>query len=105
MLTGLFPKGDDVKFFHEALKLVAELPNVRLFNAVVSAKEDERAFEWLLNWIHRAMKCWKSYAILVCDTGKEANYTRVARRMHVYNPIPSQFDSWPDTGSRSKHTN
>jgi len=91
------------QIFKEALQLVASLPGARLFNAVFPAKQDERAFERLLNRIHRAMEAWGSYAILICDTGKEDNYTRLARRMQVYNPIPSKYGTWQDTSTPVKH--
>jgi len=92
------PKGRRCRIFKEALELVAELPGTRLFNAVFPAKQDERAFERLLNRINRTMLAWDSHAILICDEGKELAYTRLARRMHVYNPIPSKYGGWEDTG-------
>lgn len=91
-------KGRRCQIFKETLQLIANLPGARLFNAVFSAKEDERAFEWLLNRINRTMQAWDSHAILICDEGKELVYTRLVRRMHTYNPIPSQFGVWLDTG-------
>jgi len=97
------PKGRRYQIFKETLEMIASLPGVRLFNAVFPAKEDERAFEWLLNRIQRAMETLNSRAILICDTGKEAIYTRLARRMHVHNPIPSKFGIWQDTGSKAKN--
>lgn len=95
-------KGRRCQIFKKALQLVASLPGVRLFNAVFSAKKDEQAFEWLLNRINRTMQAWDSHAILICDEGKELAYTRLARKMHVYNPIPSQFGVWMDTGEVCK---
>ena len=94
------PKGRRCQISKDALRAVASLPGARLFNAVFSAKQDEKAFEWLLNRINRTMQAWDSRAILVCDEGKELIYTRLARRMHVYNPIPSRFRVWLDTGQR-----
>jgi hypothetical protein len=38
----------------------------------------------------------RHYAILFCDQGKEQAYTKLARRMAVHNPIPSQFGQWPE---------
>ncbi len=83
--------------------MITGLPGARLFNAVFPAKEDERAFEWLLNRIHRAMEAWGSHALLICDTGKEIQYTRISRRLHVYNPIPGKYGKWPDSGKSTKN--
>jgi len=96
-------KGRRCQIFKEALQMVAGLPGIRLFNAVFSTKQDERAFERLLNRINRAMHAWDSRAILICDEGKETTYTKLARRMHIYNPIPSRYGTWKDTGETRKN--
>jgi len=97
------PKGRRCQIFKDALQTMAGLPGARLFNAVFPAKEDERAFEWLVNRINRTMQAWDSRAILICDEGKEAAFTRLTRRMGVYNPIPSRFGVWRDTGATAKN--
>ena len=91
-------KGQRAAIFKDTLKLLTELPSVRLFNAVFPRKQDERAFERLLNRINRSLEAWASNAVLICDEGKEITYTRLVRRMYVYNPIPSQYGVWSDTG-------
>lgn len=96
-------KSQRARIFQEALKVVADLPGGRLFNAVFPANADEQAFEWLLNRINRTMVSWDSHCILVSDQGKEPVYTRLVRRMYVYNPIPSQFGQWEDTGEPWKN--
>jgi hypothetical protein len=96
-------KGRRCQIFKEALQMVASLPGARLFNAVFNSKQDMLAFERLLNRINRTMTEWDSHAILVCDTGKESAYTRLSRRMHVYNPIPSRTGFWEDTQSATKN--
>jgi len=96
-------KWDRCQIYKQALDMVAHLPGVRLFNAVFNVKQDELAFERLLNRINRAMQVWDSHAILVCDEGKESGYTRLARKMHVYNPIPSRFGVWNETGTKSRN--
>jgi hypothetical protein len=96
-------KGRRCQIFKDTLTLVAELPGARLFNAVFWAKEDEEAFERLVNRINRTMQAWDSRAILICDEGKECAYTRLYRRMCVYNPIPSRYGVWPDTGEPLKN--
>jgi hypothetical protein len=91
-------KGQRAAIFRRALEVMTELPGARLFNAVFPRKQDEKAFEWTLNRINRTLKAWGSYGILICDQGKEDIYTRLVRRMYVYNPIPSQVGVWTDTG-------
>lgn len=100
---GIVTKGRRCQIFKDALQKVSALPGARLFNAVFPAKDDERAFEWLLNRINRTMQAWDSRAILICDEGKEIAYTRLTRRMGVYNPIPSRFGVWMDTGATTKN--
>lgn len=96
-------KGQRCAIFREALKMVAQLPGARCFNAVFPKTDDEKAFEWMLNRINRTMQAWGSHALLVCDQGKELLYTRLVRRMYVFNPIPSQYGTWWDTGQSWKN--
>jgi hypothetical protein len=79
------------------------LPDAQLFNAVGAAKDDEQAFEWLLNRINRTMHSWETGAILICDQGKELAYRRLRRRMGVHNPIPSMFGFWAESGGLTKN--
>lgn len=97
------PKARRCVIFREALALTAALPGAKLFNAVFPKGLDKTAFEWLLNRVNRTMRAWDSRAILICDEGSEHEYTRLARKMHVYNPIPSQLGGWVDTGTSSKN--
>jgi hypothetical protein len=91
------------EIFGLALSEVAQLPEVVLFNAVFPHGQDERAFERLLNRINRTMQAWDSHALIICDEGKEVAYTRLARRMAVFNPIPSRFGFWLDSGEETKN--
>lgn len=86
------------QIFRESLMLVSRMPGVRLINASFPAKQDERAFERLLNRIQRNMLASDSHAIIISDEGKEHRYTRLRRRMAVHNPIPSQFGQWQSGG-------
>jgi hypothetical protein len=61
-----------------------------------SPKDDVRAFERLANRINTAVGAWGSHALLISDEGKEATYTRLIRKMGVFNPIPSQMGEWPE---------
>jgi len=96
-------KGQRCAIFRDALRLVAGLPGARLFNAVFPRNDDEKAFEWMLNRINRTLQAWGSYGLLICDEGKEIAYTRLVRRMYVYNPIPSKFGVWFDSGRTWKN--
>jgi hypothetical protein len=93
------PKGRRCQIFKDALQVVASLPTAQLFNAVFPVRQQLRAFERLLNRINRAMDEWGSWAILICDRGSEAEFTRLVRKMQVYNPIPSRYGRWSDTGT------
>lgn len=84
------------EIFKEALQLVTQLPEVKIINGVSGANSDEVVFEWIANRIHRTMEAWGSHAMLICDEGKEATYTRLIRRMGVFNPIPSRLGVWPE---------
>jgi hypothetical protein len=83
-------KGERAAIFRDGILLIAGLPGAKLFNVVFPRKDDERAFERLLNRINRTLQAWRSYGMLICDVGKENVYTRLARQMSRYNPIPQQ---------------
>ncbi len=94
----IITKEQRVTIFNRALEVIVKLPCARLFNAVFPRDQDERAFEWMLNRINRTLQAWGSHAVLVCDRGKEVAYTRLVRKMYFFNPIPSQYGVWQDTG-------
>lgn len=96
-------KSQRCSIFREVLDLTAELPGVRLFNACFPAKQDTRAFERLVNRINRTLQAWGSYGLLISDEGKEPVYRRLVRRMAVFNPIPSRFGVWRDTGEVTRN--
>ncbi|MEP4884808.1 MAG: DUF3800 domain-containing protein [Alphaproteobacteria bacterium] len=74
------------QIFRNAFQLLNSLDGVRVFNVCRTSQHDW-AFERLLTRIERTMRAWDSHALLVCDEGKELEYTRLARRMSVFNPI------------------
>jgi hypothetical protein len=80
----------------ECLSVIAGIPEVRLFNAMGQLRNENLLFERMLNRLNRAMQEWDSYAIIVSDEGK--NYTRLARQMAAFNPIPSRFGTWGNLG-------
>ena len=89
--------------FKEVLETIAHLPSAKLFNIVYySTHLEDRAFERLLNRINRAMEAWNGYAIIICDEGKEPQYTKLRRKMGRFNPIRSIYGTWED-GSPTKN--
>lgn len=90
------PKGRRCQIFRECLEMLANNDHLSLFNVVLSRRD--WAFERLVNRINRTMREWDSQAVLICDEGNEAGYTKLLRKMSVHNPIPSQFGIWRDTG-------
>jgi hypothetical protein len=97
------PKGRRCQIYKNTLTLVSQLDEAKLFNAIFPAKCEERAFERLINRINRTMQAWDSRAILICDEGHEGSFTRLARRLCRYNPIPSKYGTWGDTGTEAKN--
>lgn len=101
--AGIVTKGRRCAIFREHLVLATRLPRARLFSAHFPSKELERAVERLLNRINRCAEGGASHFLLICDEGKEATYTRLARRMRIYNPIPSKFGTWDGAGGPTRN--
>ncbi|MBS1823569.1 MAG: DUF3800 domain-containing protein [Acidobacteria bacterium] len=91
--TEIVSKGRRCEIFRETLALIASLPNLHLMNAISSRANERVIFERLINRINVAMSQWRSNAIIFHDEGKD--YTKLVRRMCVYNPIRSKFGAWP----------
>lgn len=89
--------------FCECLDFVGSLVNhgAMLFNCALS--NQQWAFERLLNRINRTMGARNDRAILICDEGNEWEYIKLVRRMGVYNPIPSMYGQWLETGDATKN--
>ena len=93
----IIPKGRRAQVFGDTLRLLAGTGvthSACLFNAVFPRKDEVRAYERMLNRINRTMRAWDSRGLLIWDMGKEQEYRRLARKMAVYNPIPSMFAEW-----------
>lgn len=90
-------KHQRVLIFNDTLDLMTRLPGARLFNAVFPKSDQMRAFERLINRINRTLQAWGSHGVLICDEGNEGAYTRLIRRMGVFNPIPSRYGVWQGT--------
>src|SRR5688572_25559548 len=82
-------KTQRASIFNDSLDLMTRLPGARLFNVVFPKLDQMRAFERLMNRINRTLQAWGSHGVLICDEGNESGYTRLIRRMGVFNPIPS----------------
>lgn len=92
------------QIFHKYIEVVEYMEKfgVRTFHVCTTNDDQYQAFERLLNRINRTMLAWDSYAHLVCDNGKERQYTQMVRKMRVHNPIPSNRGKW-DKGSSTKN--
>jgi hypothetical protein len=75
------------RIFREAFTLLNGLQGVNVFTSC-RANHPDWAFERLLTRIHKTMETWDSHAILIVDEGKEAEMTRLCRKMAVFNPVP-----------------
>jgi len=87
-----------VSIFNDTLDIMTQLPGARLFNAVFPKADQMKAYEWMINRINRTLQAWSSHGILICDQGNELAYTRLVRKMGVYNPVPSSQGVWIDSG-------
>lgn len=91
----IVPKQVRCLIFRYALGLIAKQEGVSIISVAIPNYQN-RAFERLLNRINQNMEVKQSHALLVCDEGKELEYTKLVRKMTVFNPIPSRFGAWED---------
>jgi hypothetical protein len=80
-------KGRRCAIFREAFALMNGVEGLRIFSSCRKANRDW-AFERLITRVHKTMETWDSHALLICDEGKESEFTRLMRKMGVYNPVP-----------------
>jgi hypothetical protein len=73
--------------FREAFELMNGIEGLRVFSSCRKVNRDW-AFERLITRIHKTMETWDSHAMLICDEGKESEFTRLMRKMGIYNPVP-----------------
>lgn len=52
--------------------------------------------------IDRRLNIYRARATIIADEGRENEITKALRKMHVFNPIPSRFGTWP-TGKFTKN--
>lgn len=74
------------QIFFSAFNMIDSTPTFRLFSAC-RTDHIEWAYERLITRIHKTMSAWGSHAMLICDEGKEAEYTKLSRQLSVWNPI------------------
>ena len=63
------------------------LEGVQIFTSCRQSNTDW-ALERLMTRIQKTMQTWDSHAMMIFDEGKEAEITRLLRKMGVYNPVP-----------------
>ena len=80
---GIVTKGRRCQIFKQTLQVIAALPEARLFSTVFPTKASDPAYEALLRDINRTLQRWDSQAILICDEGKDAIYTKLVRRLQT----------------------
>jgi hypothetical protein len=94
-------KGRRCALFREALTMLGSMQQLMLFS--VQNTNQQFAYERMLNRINRTMQAKSTQAILISDEGKQAEYTKLVRKMAVHNPIPSQYGAWMGTGDSTKN--
>ena len=98
--AGIVPKGAHARLFDYVLSAIVCLPGVQIINAFAHETKEMKAFEWLINRIHKNVEKSGSQAIIFSDEGK--SYDSLLRRMRRFNHIPSKAGSWSD-GNLSKN--
>ena len=68
------------------MTLLNGLEGVKVFSAC-RTDHTEWVLERLFVRIHKTMETWDSHAALIIDEGKEAEITRLLRKLGVYNPV------------------
>jgi Protein of unknown function (DUF3800) len=94
-------KPERAEIFRRVLSFTAE---TKLFRVMSSVNTNEfYAFDRIMNRINRTAEEEDHQAILICDEGQEAEFTRRIRKMRVHNPIPSKRGMWEETGTATKN--
>lgn len=91
------------RVFQYTLRTAASMGPDKLLLFNVCMRNQQWAYERILNRINRTMEARDSYAIIISDEGKEGEYTKLVRKMGVYNYIPSQFGTWDGATSSGKN--
>lgn len=75
------------QIFNEALSLLNNMDGLKIFT-VCHTQNRHWALERLLTRINKTLGAWDSRAVMYFDEGKEAEITRLLRRMGIFNPVP-----------------
>jgi Protein of unknown function (DUF3800) len=92
--TRVLSKQQRAVIFREVLQFIAGLGGCGIISAVNT--NEFYAFERIMNRINKTAERKKAQVMLLCDEGQEIEFTRRIRRMHVFNPIPSNRQVWTD---------
>jgi hypothetical protein len=91
------------RIFRYVLKTLASIGPEKLILFNVANTRQDYAYERLMNRINRTMRAKDNFAMIISDEGKEAEYTKLIRKMGVYNPIPSRFGVWDGGKDHAKN--
>lgn len=80
-------KGRRCQIFQDTLRVVAALPGARIITSVSASSQEERGFQRLMSGIQQFVETQGSYALLICDQGKEVAYTRYAHALRTTGAI------------------
>lgn len=83
------------QIFMEMLTHMADPNDIKIINACGARSSEQLIFERMLNRINTNVSRQHSHALLCCDQGNEVAYTKLVRKMAVYNPIPSMYTAGP----------
>lgn len=83
----IVPKGRRCQIFQDTLRMVAALPGARMITIVSPSNQEEQGFERLMSEIQRFVEAQSSYALVICDQGKEVAYTRYAHALRTMGAI------------------
>ncbi|HTV92570.1 MAG TPA: DUF3800 domain-containing protein [Verrucomicrobiae bacterium] len=105
-LGAMVTKWRRARIFEEVMDFLASRNDLRILNACVPRKDEEKAFERLIDRLNVHMKKKSNFladgdmnaqVIVIIDQGKD--YTGIVRRMRRFNMMPSKFGWWPGVGA------
>jgi len=56
----------------------------------------------IVEQLERRLSLYRARGVMIADEGREYEITRALRKMHVFNPIPSRYGTWP-TGDYTRN--
>lgn len=82
-----------------SLRWFASRLPIKLIFGQFALKNELLVYERTINRINRTMQQWDSKALIIWDEGKKAAYTKLCRKLGVFNHIPSRYGAWPSGAS------